>query len=227
MAVNELAAGTGRTPKLIRKDIRDARQKNMAPDLWTDEKMLNVILGMDAYQRFLENENSRKQQELEEKNRATRLNNPAMAPIEEFRKEGAAAILQIHTANDAIKDEVINRKLSSIENVILAIFDYIENHPDNLPDVRKFMQYYLPATLQLLERYRQYHEMALQPTAVQKARKEIEAALDMIGTSFNNLLDNLYHFEALDVRADIGVLENLLNQEGLTGNQFMVSMTEE
>ena len=223
MPIDDIAAITGRSPRMIRKDIREARKKNMAPDLWTDAGMANIILGRRVYEVFLEEEKNRKRQELKEKERTGLMVDPATAPLEEFRSEGAAAITQILIANEAIPDKEVSAKLSRLEEVTASIFDYVEKHPDRLPDVRKFMQYYLPATLQLLEKYRTYHDMSLQPATVQKARKEIENALDMICASFNNLLDSLYHFETLDVRADIGVLENLLKQEGLTGEQFQVS----
>lgn len=223
MSYEDIAAEAGRSARLVRKDIRDARRKKMAPDLWTDEEESKVILGREKYQRYLESEKDRKRHEEEEKDRARRLTNPATAPLEEFRGEGAAAILQLHIANEAIPEAEVKEKLSRLEEVTSSIFDYVEKHPERLPDVRKFMQYYLPATLQLLEKYQQYGGLALQPANVQNTRKEIETALDMIGVSFGNLLDSLYHYESLDVRTDIEVLENLLKQEGLTGNQFEVS----
>ena len=227
MPIDDLAAMTDLSPRMIRKDIRDARKKKMAPDLWTDAGMANVILGRRVFEVFLEEERNRKRNASQSKEsaqpRSEPVKAPAKTPIEEFKSEGAAAILQIHIANDAVPDKEVSDKLDRLEEVTASIFDYVEKHPERLPDVRKFMQYYLPATLQLLEKYLDYHDMSLQPATVQKTRKEIETALDMVCASFNNLLDSLYHFETLDVRTDIGVLENLLKQEGLTGEQFQVS----
>ena len=38
--------------------------------------------------------------------------------------------------------------------------------------------------------------------------------------AFENLLDQLFSDEALDVSSDISVLETMLKQEGLTGSEF-------
>ena len=61
MTIEDMAAGTGRAPRLIQKDIREARKRKMAPDIWTDTEMTNIILGWKMYDLFLESEKNRKQ----------------------------------------------------------------------------------------------------------------------------------------------------------------------
>ena len=84
------------------------------------------------------------------------------------------------------------------------------------------MNYYLPTTLKLLEKYRQYESIDIPMENVEKAKADITAALDTIDLAFNNLLASLYREDTLDVVTDIEVLETMLEQEGLTGKKFTI-----
>ena len=53
-----------------------------------------------------------------------------------------------------------------------------------------------------------------------KAKKEIEDTLDTIAVAFRNLLDSLYEKDAIDISADISVLQAMFAREGLTGSDF-------
>ena len=49
---------------------------------------------------------------------------------------------------------------------------------------------------------------------------KIESMMDTIVKAFDRQLDALFADEAMDISADITVMENLLAQEGLTGPQL-------
>ncbi|MGD9560036.1 MAG: 5-bromo-4-chloroindolyl phosphate hydrolysis family protein, partial [Oscillospiraceae bacterium] len=200
--------------------IRKARKKGMLPDVRVDATESCMMRGEEAYRQYLETEGARKEREAEQAARARRMGDPQTAAIEAFKQEGEQTIRQIRLANDAIPGEEISEKLAKLEKTTARIFDYVEQHPEKLPDTRKFLSYYLPTTLKLVEKYRQYDEMEPQPAAVVKAKAEIEATLDTIDVAFNNLLESLYHEDTLDVATDIRVLEQMLEQEGLTKKQF-------
>ncbi len=84
------------------------------------------------------------------------------------------------------------------------------------------MNYYLPTTLKLVEKYHQYDGMDFEPQNVRQAKTEIERSMDTINVAFNNLLESLFHHDTLDVATDIDVLEKMLEQEGLTGKTFKI-----
>ena len=132
-----------------------------------------------------------------------------------------ACIQEIREANDAIPGEEISRKLDRLEDVIGKIFRHIEQHPDQLDDIRKFMEYYLPTTLKLVHAYKEFDKQSIQGENITSAKKEIEETLDTIKLAFENLLDSLFEDAAMDVSGDISVLETLLAQEGLTKKDFV------
>ena len=49
---------------------------------------------------------------------------------------------------------------------------------------------------------------------------KIETMMDTVTKAFDKQLDALFGDEALDISTDITVMENLLAQEGLTGEQL-------
>ena len=77
--------------------------------------------------------------------------------------EGDAAIKAMRALNDRIQDETISGQIDRLEEVSGKIFDYVKAHPEKLPQIRKFMSYYLPTTLKLL---RSYDELSRQGITV-------------------------------------------------------------
>lgn len=221
--LDEMAALTGRPPKKIKKDIRKMKAKGWLLDLIYDEGETSLMKGEDTYRQYLESRDHAAQVQQEAAERQRRMQDPEMAPLEAFRAEGVETIRKIRSANDAIPGEEISEKLSGLEASCARIFSYVEEHPDKLPDTQKFMNYYLPTTLKLVEKYRQYEEMDYQPANVLEAKKQIEGALDTINLAYKNLLEGFYQPDTLDVSTDIVVLQSMLEQEGLVGgNQFTI-----
>ncbi|MBC7960487.1 MAG: 5-bromo-4-chloroindolyl phosphate hydrolysis family protein, partial [Vallitaleaceae bacterium] len=110
--------------------------------------------------------------------------------------------------------------------IISKIIEYVEVHPEKLSEVRRFMEYYLPTTLKLLNAYREFDRQPIQGENIRTAKSEIKNALDTINGAFENLLDSLFENAAWDVSTDISVLQTILAQEGLTDKDFNTNKTE-
>ena len=82
--------------------------------------------------------------------------------------------------------------------------------------VRKFMNYYLPVTVKLLDQYRLLESTGLDGEHIAKSKTAVENSLDMIAAAFEKQLDNLYKDTQLDITSDIQVLETMMAAEGLT-----------
>ena len=117
---------------------------------------------------------------------------PAPAPADQY----AALLQQLRQANDAIPDPVMTAKISRLEAVSARIFELAKQDPGKKAQLQKFMDYYLPTALKLLN------------------------SMDLLVTAFENQLDKLFQSDALDVSADVAALEGMLNMDGLTGSDF-------
>lgn len=89
-----------------------------------------------------------------------------------------------------------------------------------MPETRKFIEYYMPTTLKLVNAYKEFDAQPIQGDNIIKSKKEIESTLDTINEAFVNLFDSLFEDVAMDISTDISVLQTMLAQEGLTGRDF-------
>lgn len=141
---------------------------------------------------------------------------PAPAPEDQY----AALQRQLRQANDAIPDPVMTAKISRLEDVSARIFELAKKDPGKKAQLQKFMDYYLPTALKLLNTYAQLSAQDVQGTNITEAKQSIERSTDLLITAFENQLDKLFASDALDVSTDIAALEGMLNLDGLTGGDF-------
>lgn len=149
---------------------------------------------------------------------------PAPAPAPKTQPatedEYAALLRQLREVNDAIPDPVMSQKISRLEEVSGRIFALAQKDPDKKAQLQKFMNYYLPTALKLLNTYASLSGQAVEGTNITEAKHSIERSMDLLVTAFENQLDKLFQADALDVNADIAALEGMLNLDGLTGSEF-------
>ncbi len=149
---------------------------------------------------------------------------PAQAPAPKAQPaaedEYAALLRQLREVNDAIPDPVMSQKISRLEEVSGRIFALAQKDPEKKAQLQKFMNYYLPTALKLLNTYASLSGQAVEGTNITEAKHSIERSMDLLVTAFENQLDKLFQADALDVNADIAALEGMLNLDGLTGSEF-------
>lgn len=131
---------------------------------------------------------------------------------------GQGYIERFHKANAAITDPDISQKIDKLESICLSIFAEIRKNPNKATQIRKFMNYFLPTTLKLLETYDNLSASGATGENSDQVKKDIESSMDNVVLAFAKQLDNLYSSEALDVSAEISVLEAVLAGEGLINN---------
>ena len=123
---------------------------------------------------------------------------------------------ELHRVNDAIPDEEMSDKISRLEAVSAKIFEQAKSDPDKLPQMRKFMDYYLPTSLKLLNPYAELDNQGVEGENISESKRRIEQTMDTLVKAFENQLDRLFASDALDVSTDIDVMQNMLRADGLT-----------
>ena len=81
--------------------------------------------------------------------------------------------------------------------------------------IRRFMDYYLPTTLKLLNAYDRMDDAGISGVNIDGTKGKISAMMDTISTAFEKQLDALFGDEALDISTDITVMEQMLAREGI------------
>jgi len=227
-SIRELTFGSGHSEKYVIKDLKRMIRKGMFIEGHIDEQQTHLMLNYDVYQQYLKTQSElerRKQETIEQENKQRTVAEDMTIDenVKQVVIEGREYIRQIREANDVILGEEVSEKLFRLETVIKKIFGYIEKHPEQIAEIRKFTEYYLPTTLKLVNTYKDLDNQSIQ--AIQKdniitAKTEIEKTLDTINLAFENLYDSLFVDIAMDVTTDISVLETMLKREGLTEKDF-------
>ena len=220
LSVDDLTAVTGFLPNQIKKDMRQLKRLDLNFDLYTDTGETTLMKGKSAFDHYLDIKRQRDEQARDEAERQRRLSDPETATMETFRGECELAIDRIHAANLMLPGDEISAELSELEKTMKRIFGHIENHPEKLPETRKLMNYHLPTTMKLIEKYCQYDTMEYQPDNVTAAKADIEKALTAANEAFANFLEGLYHEDTLDITTDAEVLKKMFEKDGLTGKKF-------
>ena len=216
-AVEKLADTVGETKERTRKDLKKMISCGACPQGHLDRGATCFMVDDKTYDAYLEAEKAYAARAAEERKKQA---DPKEAELTAAEKEGSDYLQQIRAANDALPGEVISGKLDRLENVTARIFACVRQRPEKLPDIRRFIRYYMPTTLKLVKSYEEFEAQPVQGETITKAKQEIERALDTINMAFENLLDTLFADKALDISTDISTLETMLKQEGLTGSDF-------
>lgn len=140
--------------------------------------------------------------------------------VDKIIESGRDFSKQLHEANCGIQNQVISMKIERIEVICKKIIDFVSENPKKAPEIRKFMNYYMPTTLKLLKYYDKLEEQGINGENINSAMENIDSAMTTIVEAFERQLDSLFADEALDISTDISVLEGMLSQEGLMGSDF-------
>lgn len=217
--VSDLAISVNKSKDFVQKDLQKMIRANWFKQgrLTPDRQVLTVYHEVyEAYQ--VEQEHKLEIERLQEENRRIHEQLPLQART--IIQEGEAFMEEIHEKKVAISEYDMTIKLSNLERLLEQLFNRIQKHPEAVLQLRKMMTYYLPTTVKLLEAYVQLDKQATQGTNIVAAKTEIETSLDTLILAYERLLDDLFKDVMLDVSTDIAVLNTMLAQDGLTGNDF-------
>lgn len=207
--------------KFVAKDVRKMIDLNMFPQGQLSDKKDYLLLDHESFQQYNQAQLERKKREEEEaKEKRQKESNPYFSEMKEAVTSGNEYIRQIQEANRDIPGEVISKKLDDLEEVIRKIFTELEKNPDKIGEMKKFMDYYLPTSIKLVNAYREFDKYTVETDNIKKSKIEIEDTIDTITKAFYKLFDSLFDDKAMDIATDISVLNTMLAQEGLKESDF-------
>ena len=80
------------------------------------------------------------------------------------------------------------------------------------------MNYYLPVTIKILERYDEIENQKLNTTETKKFMNSVEDMISKIKQAFEEQLSNIYQTEMIDTDAELKVFESMLKSDGFIDN---------
>ena len=139
---------------------------------------------------------------------------PEIDPIIE---EGNRALSEMGRLYMSIKDPEVRSKINEIMRITDKITQDAIDDPKDIPQIKKFMNYYLPTTLKLLNAYDRMSSLGIEGENLDKSMKSINEMLDAAIVAYKKRLDSLFANQALDIETDIEVMNTMLAREGLVG----------
>ena len=148
---------------------------------------------------------------------------PEIDPIVE---EGNRALSEMGRLYMSIKDAEVRKKINELMRITDKITQDAIADPSDIPQIKKFMNYYLPTTIKLLNAYDRMSAQGIEGENLDKSMKSINEMLDAAIEAFKKRLDSLFEDQALDIETDIKVMNTMLAREGLSGNKDFEITTE-
>ena len=140
---------------------------------------------------------------------------PEDPEVAALRQERDRAIGEMRRLSDNIKDPILSQQIDHIEATTGKNFAYVMEHTEKKSQIRRFLNYYLPTTLKLLDAYDRMGAAGVSGKNVDGVKGKIGELMATIVTAFDHQLDALYADEALDINAEIQVLQSVLTGDGL------------
>lgn len=141
---------------------------------------------------------------------------PEIDPIIE---EGHRALGELGKLYSSIDDTEIRKKINEIMRITDKIVQDAIDDPSDIPQIKKFLNYYIPTTIKLLNAYDRMGAQGIQGENIDKSMKSINEMLDVAIEAYRKRLDSLFENQALDIETDIDVMNTMLAREGLAGEE--------
>ena len=213
--LDEVALALNRPKKQAVKTLRYMIEQGFFHNAYIDEPQNMFVVGRDNIAEY--RETGRVQQKRQEQLDLARSmpGSPQAIMI-----EGQQYVEQIRRANDLIPDPVVSEKLARLEQISTTIFKRISTNPARLPEIRRYMNYYLPTTVKLVEAYAEADAHAVSGEHIDATKQQISESLDLINGAFAKLLDQLYARDSMTIGSEITAMEQMLRGDGLAGDDI-------
>ncbi|MCH1980397.1 5-bromo-4-chloroindolyl phosphate hydrolysis family protein [Lawsonibacter sp. OA9] len=200
IAISTLASASGLPPRRVRDDLADMLGEGILPQGFLDYGGDRLVLSADGLS------DSQPKEE---------------APSQPLHQEENAILTEIRAVNEAVDNEKLSAQIDRIGVITAKILDYQKSHPESSPQLHSFLSYYLPTTLKILRAYGQLEDQEVSGENIAAAMERIEGMMDKVVDGFEKQLDLLFQGDAMDITADVEVLERMLAKDGLSGQEGM------
>ena len=202
ISISALSSAMGVSPAKVRDTLEDMLDDGFFPQGYLDYGSDRLVLTSDGIPDPPKEEEKPAQEEPAE--------DPQNAILEEIR-----------SINSGIDNPKLNQQIDRIGVITAKVFEYQRSHPQKSNQLHSFLSYYLPTTLKILRAYAQLEDQEVDGENISAAMERIEGMMDKVVEGFEKQLDQLFQGDALDITADVEVLERMLAKDGLSSGSTL------
>ena len=135
---------------------------------------------------------------------------------EYISSEAYKALSEMARIYSSIKASSVKSKINELMRITDKIAQDAVADPTDIPQIKRFFNYYLPTTIKLLNAYDRMSSQEIEGENIDKSLNNIDEMLDKAIIAYKKRLDTLFANQALDIETDIAVMNTLLEREGLS-----------
>lgn len=129
--------------------------------------------------------------------------------------KGAQKLADLKRASERISDQRVRGKAYAVCDSVARILSDIREDPKDLRPARKFLDYYLDATIKVVDRYASLSSKSVQSEDLSTSLTKVEESLDTIKSAYDKQLAQLLENDVMDLDTELEVLERTIRMEGL------------
>ena len=141
---------------------------------------------------------------------------------EQLTAQASNTIKQIKGLEGKIENSGIQSNISQICETSDKILLSLKEKPKKMKQVRKFVDYYLPFTLKILDQYDRVENQSLTSQESIDFMERVERMIGRVKLACEAQLNNMYDLDIIDTNADIKVFETMLKTDGLVDNNMNI-----
>lgn len=121
---------------------------------------------------------------------------------------------QIEKIIPQIEDMELVSNIKEIHETVAKIISTVEKKPEKYKKMNNFFDYYLPVTINILNRYDEIENQDLTTDESKKFMESTKEMIKKINNAFKKQLSNLYQSDMIDTDAEMKVFESMLQADG-------------
>ena len=127
-----------------------------------------------------------------------------------------------------IEDDKMKANIKEIYSTVENIINTVEKKPNKYKKMNNFFNYYLPVTINILNKYDEIENQRLETSESKKFMMQTKNMINKINVAFKNQLSNLYQSEIVDTDAEMKVFDSMLKADGYdTESEFKMNKDKE
>ena len=146
---------------------------------------------------------------------------PYSPEVQAIIKEGRVALKEMGRLYASIPNPEIRSRINELMSVSDKIIRDAIDDPADVPQIRKFLDFYLPTTIRLLNAYDRMSAQEFGGENITGSMQRIEEMLDTTIAAYKKQLDALFANQAADIQMDIDTMNTMLAREGLGGKGYL------
>lgn len=146
---------------------------------------------------------------------------PYSPEVQAVIQEGRTALKEMGRLYASIPNPEIRSRINELMSVSDKIIRDAIDDPADVPQIRKFLDFYLPTTIRLLNAYDRMCAQEFGGENITGSMQRIEEMLDTTIAAYKKQLDALFANQAADIQMDIDTMNTMLAREGLGGKGYL------